>query len=233
MNGATVTGTPAGRVRMVLRGAVQPLGHTTSAIDKRPVHAPVAVHAEGLEGDAQADRRVHGGVDKAVHCYAWQHYATWRRELPDCALLEKPGAFGENLAIDGLDEATVCIGDRWRIGSAVFTVAQGRQPCYKLNIRFGVRDMAARVQNSLRAGWYLRVEAAGVLAAGDPVELLARPYPGHSIATLLAMIRDRDTDAQRLTQVLALPLPPSWRRLFERRLDTRQVEDWSRRLQGG
>ena len=222
-----------GKVRMVLRGAVQPLGHTTSAIDKQPVHAPVAVHADGLEGDAQADRRVHGGVDKAVHCYAWRHYADWRKELPDCALLQAHGAFGENLAIDGLDEATVCIGDRWRIGSAVFTITQGRQPCYKLNLRFGLRDMAARVQQSLRAGWYLRVDTPGVLAAGDPVELLARPHPDHSIAALLAMIRDRDTDAARLTRVLALPLPPSWRRLFQRRLDTQKIEDWSARLQGG
>lgn len=218
---------------MVLRGPVRPLGHTTSAIDKQPVDAPVAVHAEGLQGDAQADRRVHGGVDKAVHCYAWHHYAAWRQELPGCTLFDRPGAFGENLAIDGLDEAGVCIGDRWRIGTAQFTITQGRQPCYKLNLRFGVPDMAARVQQSLRAGWYLRVEVPGVLATGDAIELLERPHPAHSIASLLALIRDRETDAARLAPVLELPLPPSWRRLFERRRDSRQVEDWSRRLQGG
>src|SRR5690606_3877832 len=201
--------------------------------DKHPVSGPVTVTAAGIDGDAQADRRVHGGVDKAVHCYARAHYPAWRLELADCALLEQPGAFGENLSIDGIDETSVCIGDRWRIGSALFTVTQGRQPCYKLNLRFGVGDMAARVQDSLRAGWYLRVETPGIIAAGDMIELVARPHAQHSIAALLALIRDRDTDAQRIAAVLALPLTPSWRRLFERRAQTQGVEDWSGRLEGG
>lgn len=221
-----------GTVRAVLRGSVQPLGRTTSAIDKHPVTGQVLVERLGLAGDAQADLRIHGGEDKAVHCYSWAHYETWREELPACQLFDAPGAFGENLSIDGLDEHTVCIGDRWRIGSAVFLVSQGRQPCFKLNLRFGVADMATRVQNSLRAGWYLRVAEPGVLAAGDRVELLDRPHPDHSIASLLALIRDRETDTRRLAPVLALPLPPSWRRLFDRRRQTGQTEDWSKRLHG-
>jgi MOSC domain-containing protein YiiM len=72
-------------VRAVLRGVTQPLGSTTSAIDKRPVAGPVRVDRLGLAGDEQADRRVHGGEDKALHCYAWSHYAAWRVELADCA----------------------------------------------------------------------------------------------------------------------------------------------------
>ena len=152
-------------VTAVLRGVVQPLGRTTSAIDKRPVEGPVQVHALGLAGDAQADLRVHGGLDKALHCYAWHHYATWRAELQGGTLWDAPGAFGENLSIDGLDEQSVCIGDRWGIGTAVTVVTQGRQPCFKLNMRFGVADMAARVQQTLRAGWYLRVEQPGEIAA--------------------------------------------------------------------
>ena len=225
-------GMSIGTVRAVLRGSVQPLGRTASAINKHPVTGPVDVEWLGLAGDAQADLRIHGGEDKAVHCYPWMHYETWRKELPACWLLDAPGAFGENLSIDGLDEHTVCIGDRWRVGSAVFAVSQGRQPCFKLNLRFGVDDMSSRVQNSLRAGWYLRVVEPGVLAAGDRIELLDRPHPGHSIASLLALIRDRETDARRLLPVLGLPLPPSWRRLFERRMQTGQTEDWGRRLQG-
>ena len=137
---------PRAVLRAVLRGTVQPLGRSSSAIDKRPVDGPVAVHALGLAGDEQADRRVHGGPDKALHAYAWAHHADWRAELPGNAWWGVPGAFGENLCVDGLDEHGVCIGDRWRVGSTTLVVTQGRQPCFKLNLRFGQADMAARVQ---------------------------------------------------------------------------------------
>ena len=220
-----------GKVLAVLRGPVQPLGHTTSGIDKHPVQGKVMVDLLGLDGDAQADLRSHGGEFKAVHCYSWAHYQSWRQELPENRMLDAPGAFGENLSIEGLDETTVCIGDRWRVGSVVFAVSQGRQPCFKLNLRFGVPDMAIRVQRSLRTGWYLRVVEPGTLTAGDAIELLERPHPDYPIATLLALIRDRDTDPARLQDVLKLPLPPSWERLFTKRLHSGQSEDWMSRLQ--
>lgn len=95
---------PQGSVRAVLRGGAQRLGRTTSAINKRPVDGPVHVHPLGLKGEEQADRRVHGGKDKALRCYAWNYYAAWRSELPGRALWNAPGAFGENLSIEGLDE---------------------------------------------------------------------------------------------------------------------------------
>lgn len=219
------------KVLAVLRGPVQPLGHTTSGIDKHPTQEPVKVNILGLTDDAQADLRNHGGEFKAVHCYSWSHYPTWREELPANPLLDAPGAFGENLSIDGLDETTVCIGDCWRVGSVVFAVSQGRQPCFKLNLRFGVPDMAIRVQRSLRTGWYLRVIEPGTLTAGDAIELLERPHPDYPIATLLALIRDRETDTVRLREVLELPLPPSWQRLFTKRLHSGQSEDWLSRLE--
>ncbi len=224
--------TTIGSVLTVLRGQARPLGHATSAIAKQPVEGPVAVHRLGLEGDEQADLRVHGGEDKALHAYAWPHYAVWRQELPGCPLLEAPGAFGENLSIDGLAESGTCLGDRWRLGSAIVVVSQGRQPCFKLNLRFGVDDMAARVQQSLRAGWYLRVEQPGTIAAGDAVTLLERPHPDYTITRLLALIRDRETRPDEIARVLALPLTPAWRKLFERRLVSGQVEDWSSRMKG-
>lgn len=221
------------RVRSVLVGPVQALGATVSGIAKLPVSGPKRVERLGLVGDEQADLRVHGGEDKAVHCYAWSNHARWRSIFPEHPLLDAPGAFGENLSLEGVDEHSVCIGDRWRIGSVLLEVSQGRQPCFKLNLRFGVPDMASRVQNSLWAGWYLRVLEPGWLEAGDCCELVDRPHPNHSVARLLAMIRDRETRPDELGPVLALPLPPSWRRLFERRLQTGQAEDWQRRLQGG
>ncbi len=219
-------------VRDVLTGVIRPLGRTTSGIDKQRRAGPQRVEIMGLAGDEQADRRVHGGRDKAVLCYAWAHYATWRAQMPACPLLDAPGAFGENLSVEGLDEHRVHLGDRYRIGSALFAVSQGRQPCFKLNLRFGVADMAARVQDSLRTGWYLSVLEPGMVAAGDEVVLVERPCPSHTIADLLAAIRDREVRAEVLDPILALPLAPSWRTLFERRRQSGGVEQWTRRLEG-
>lgn len=219
-----------GSIRAVLIGTVQPLGNTSSGIDKRPVAGPQRVESQGLVGDRQADLRAHGGVDKALHCYAWSNHAHWQSCLPGHPLLAGPGAFGENLCIDGLDEHAVCIGDRWRVGSALLEVSQGRQPCFKLNLRFGVADMVHRVQDSLRAGWYLRVLQPGELSAGDRIELVACPFPGWTVARLLGVIRDRQTQPETIEPLLALPLTPAWRRMFERRLRTAQVEDWAPRM---
>lgn len=219
-------------VRAVLAGGVKTLGNTTSGIDKKPLSGPQQVQWLGLVSDHQADLRVHGGADKALHCYAWSHYAYWRDRLPGHALLDAPGAFGENLSIEGMDEADVCIADRWRVGSTLLEVTQGRQPCYKLNLRFGVRSMALWVQESLRAGWYLRVLLPGAITAGDRIELVKRPFPGASVAHLLSVIRDRDTQPEVLEPLLALPLTPSWRKLFSRRLELKRPEDWSGRLEG-
>lgn len=223
-----------GRVGAVLVGRTAPLGGggLASAIAKLPVAGPVWVSSLGLAGDEQADRRVHGGIDKAVHAYAASHYATWRAELGEAAVPWQAGAFGENLSVEGVDEQGVCLGDLWRVGRAELRVSQGRQPCFKLNRRFGVADMAARVQDSLRAGWYLRVERPGAVQAGDAIERLARPHPAASVAALLALIRDRSCDPARLAAVLALPLPPSWQRLFAQRLARGEAEDWARRLRG-
>lgn len=222
------------RVREVRVGRAQTLARpgVTSAIDKQPAGGAVGVGPLGVAGDEQADLALHGGPDKAVHLYAWSHYAAWRHELPRCRTLARAGAFGENLSVDGLDEAAVCIGDRWRVGSVLLEVSQGRQPCWKLNLRFGVPDMAARVQDSLRAGWYCRVIEPGALAAGDAMTLLSRPHPQWPIARLLGLIKDRACEPRELSEVLELPLTASWRRLFARRLERGAPEDWAARIQG-
>lgn len=139
------------------------------------VKTPVAVGPSGLAGDAQGDRKRHGGPDKAVHIYPVAHYTNWARHLPDRADLFTPGTFGENIVLAGPTEADVCIGDMFRLGSALVQLSQARQPCWKLNLRFGLSDMARRVQTSGRTGWYARVLAPGTVAAGDRMVLEARP----------------------------------------------------------
>lgn len=219
-------------IEAVLTGRVAPLGTATSAIAKAPVEGPVAVGPLGLAGDEQADRRVHGGPDKAVHHYALDHAAAWRADLPGLPdLLERPGAFGENFSGFGLTERDVCVGDLWRAGSTLLQVSQARQPCFKLNLRFGVPDMARRVQASGRTGWYYRVIEPGLVTAGATLTLVERRHPDWPLSRLLHHLYvDRlDTAALRAITALA-PLAESWRTLAARRLASGAVEGWRRRL---
>ncbi len=218
----------------VLTGRVAPLGDgsATSAIAKTSVEGPVAVGPLGLSGDAQADRRVHGGPEKAVHHYALDHAAAWRADLPGLPdLLERPGAFGENISTHSLTEHDVCVGDLWRAGSALLQVSQARQPCFKLNLRFGVSDMARRVQASGRTGWYYRVIEEGFVAAGDALDLVERPHPDWPLSRLLHHFYVDRLDAAALREIAGLAaLTESWRSLAARRLASGAVEDWRRRL---
>ena len=203
-----------------------------SAIDKQAVEGRVAVHALGLAGDEQGDRRVHGGPDKAIHHYPQEHSAHWQAVLGAHPLLHVPGAFGENLHTRGLTEADVCLGDHWRVGEALLEVSQARQPCWKLNERFARADMARQVQASRRTVWYYRVLQEGDLWAGAPMALQERPHPQWSMAHLLDALYAPEQDPERLRPMLALPLPASWLRLVQRRIDSGVVEDMAPRLDG-
>lgn len=221
-------------VTALLTGKAVPYSRpdTRSGIHKRPLPGAVHIGELGLAGDEQGDLRVHGGVDKAVHHYAFDHYAAWRSELGDLPVLQQPGAFGENISTLGLTEADVCLGDRYQLGTAVLEISQGRQPCWKLNDRFGVPDMARRVQTSGRSGWYYRVLQPGRAHAGDALTLRESPHPDWPLTRLARLLYDSVLDPALLEPALALPLVPSWRKLIERRLQHAAVEDWSKRLDG-
>lgn len=203
-----------------------------SAIGKHPVDRPLRLGPEGFEGDQQADRRRHGGPEKAVHHYDAGHYPAWRDELGDLPQLA-PGGFGENLSSEGLTESGVAVGDRFRLGRALVEVSQARQPCWKLNIHFAVPDMARRVQDSGRTGWYYRVIEPGPVAPGDGLTLVDRRAPAWTLDRLGRILyRDR-LNREELAEMAALEvLSESWRSLAQRRLDNAAVEDWAPRLQG-
>lgn len=216
-------------------GRVQPYGAQgrPSAIDKLPVAGSVLAGHEGLEGDEQGDRVNHGGLDKAIHAYPMVHHPKWTAELPQATRAFGPGAFGENLSVSDIDETGLCLQDRWRIGAAEVEVSQSRQPCWKLNHRFSVPDMAIRVQNSGRTGWYFRVVVPGRIAAGEQARLIARPNPGWTLARVNHLLYHDRLNHTALAELVALPgLPERWRQIAQARLDNRQVEDWARRLQG-
>lgn len=159
-----------------------------SAFVKHQLRHPANVTLTGLEGDQQADHSVHGGPEKAVYAYSLANYTAWRREFPQHAGTLVPGAFGENLCIDGLHETGVCVGDVHRIGEARLQVCQPRQPCFKLALRFADKFMPKAMIKTGRAGWYYRVLAPGVIAAGDAVQLDDRPNPDFSFARLIELI---------------------------------------------
>lgn len=186
----------------------------------------------GIEGDEQGDLRVHGGVEKAIHHYPYEHYRAWADELGEHALLAQPGAFGENFSTQGWREADVCLGDRIRIGSALIEVSQGRLPCWKLDERFNVAQMALRMQQNGRTGWYYRVLEEGQVQVGDRLQIVEREHREWSIARLSGVLFDKRPETALLEECLALPLVPSWRKNLQRRLEQRQVKDWTSRLQG-
>ena len=127
----------------------------------------VRVTTLNVEGDEQSDLSVHGGTDKAVYVYPFEHYAYWREQLPGVEL--SWGAFGENFTTEGLLEEQVRIGDRLRVGSAEFVVTQPRMPCFKLGIRFDRPDIVKRFLRARRTGFYLSVACEGCVAAGDSI----------------------------------------------------------------
>lgn len=222
------------RVKALLTGIVCPLtkGGPVSGIHKAPAKGPLWVDKEGLGGDEQGNRRHHGGAEKALHHYPWDHYAYWRQWFRDPpGLLAAPGAFGENLSTEDLTEADVCIGDVFGLGGATIQVSQVRQPCATLNTRFGIPDMARRVQESGRTGWYYRVGQPGRVAAGASLRLLERPHPRWPLTRLIRLLFLAPYDFAEQERLLALSgVAECHRQLVRRRLETGQVEDWGKRL---
>jgi MOSC domain-containing protein YiiM len=202
-----------------------------SGIVKQPVAGRVWLGFTHLKGDGQADLQNHGGREKAVLAYAAGHYPAWREELdrPDLPY----GAFGENLTVAGLDEARVCIGDIYALGEATVQVSQPRQPCWKLARRWGLKDLPARVQQTGRGGWYLRVLGEGHVEAGQPFGLRERPYPSWTVALLNDLRYRRRDDPAEMAGLAACPLlSPNWRDAMARRCAGQPGSDPRKRLIG-
>jgi MOSC domain-containing protein YiiM len=121
----------------------------------------------GMDGDQQADLSVHGGPDKALHLYSHDHYAAWRKVIGDHDALNQPGAFGENICVLGLDEGDVLLGDQFFLGTAVIEVSMGRQPCWKLDARFGQKGVMAHIIKTGMCGLYFRVVTQGTATVSD------------------------------------------------------------------
>lgn len=201
-------------------GTLRPLppeGQLTG-IFKEPVDGPVAVTIEGLAGDRQGDRRYHGGSEKALHHYPAEHYARLAQRFPGRADILQPGVLGENLSTHGWTEESVCIGDLFRVGSALVQLGQPRQPCWKINHRLDIDGASLFVANEGITGWYYRVLEPGTVARGDAFELVERLNPGLSVAAFWQATQAHRPDPAALrTIATAKGLAPDWvRKLTER-----------------
>lgn len=188
-----------------------------TGIFKEPVTGPVMLRTLNLDGDRQADLRVHGGISKAVYGYPVEHYEFWKKELPE---MELPyGMFGENFTTEGLLEDALNVGDRFRIGEAELMVTEPRLPCYKLGIKFGRSDILRRFLQSRRTGFYFAVLSEGAVAAGDEFKLLSRDGNDITIADITRLYAFEKNDVDTLKRVVRLEaLSESWREYFLKQL---------------
>ncbi|KAH7351179.1 MOSC domain-containing protein [Rhexocercosporidium sp. MPI-PUGE-AT-0058] len=175
----------------------------STGIYKQPRTTRVFCTSTGLESD-EHDLTFHGGVDKAVHQYYPGHYPSWRTEYPSASNFEL-GGFGENIVSEHMNERNVCIGDIIRIGEVLLQVSLPRQPCFKLNHRFGLKNFASQTWKKSRTGWYYRVLEEGWMGVGDSIELVERKYENWTIERVQEYLHRDKGNLEMLMQLEQIP----------------------------
>jgi MOSC domain-containing protein YiiM len=184
---------------------------TTTGIFKEPIQGPIMVRRLNLEGDGQADLRVHGGVNKAVYAYGADTFKRWKEIRPQDEFL--PGAFGENLTMESLREDQIEIGDTFKLGQATLQAVQPRFPCFKLGIKFKDNSILRAFMKMNRPGVYFSVLHEGLIQAGDSLELIEKAEKSVSIVRLFEIFQEAEKDPLEMKRILALKmLPPEIRR---------------------
>ncbi|KAF2998594.1 hypothetical protein E8E13_006651 [Curvularia kusanoi] len=208
-------------------------GRIETAIYKSPISGPVQVTKNGIVSDEHA-YEPHRSPDKALLHYCTTHYEDWSDEIPASKPHFKPGAFGENLFSTEVSEMNLCIGDRLAIGNVLVEVSEPRAPCYKLNHRFEVKDMAKRTQTLFRTGWLYRIIEPGTLAAGDVVSLRERPHPEWTVARIMYYLFLETDNKEMMEQIVEIPqLGEEIKEKFRKRLAKGVTENQDDRMFGG
>lgn len=193
-----------------------------TGMNKQPVAGMVKLGQLGLDGDEQADTVHHGGADKAIHHYPMDHYRAWSAELPAAVNGWSVGRFGENFSTLGMDERQVCIGDIYRVGTALLQVSSGRRPCHKLTLTTGVEDIVQRVANTRRTGWYYRVVEPGEISNSDSLRLVSRTRAEWSVHRVVGAILCEQATPVEYEDLAAMPeLYAGWRTVARTRLSQR------------
>lgn len=203
-----------------------------TAMDKSKINGDVMLTFEGLQGDECAEKRFHGGLERALHQYPFEHYAFWREYFGEHNFSFAP-AFGENISATGMLESSVYIGDRYQWGEAVIEVSQPRSPCFKLNKRWNIQGFAEKMQATGRCGWLYRVISPGIVNANMPLNLVERVSSALSVAEVSDVFFNQPLSRaglMRLAEQSRLSL--SWLNKVQDRLATNEVENWHFRLHG-
>ncbi|HJV45926.1 MAG TPA: MOSC domain-containing protein [Bacillota bacterium] len=200
-----------------------------TGIFKKPMDRPVYLSKTNFEGDGQADLVHHGGVEKAVCVYPYEHYPFWEQKL---GMKLEVGAFGENLTIQGLLEEDVCIGDKYQLGEAIVEVSQPRQPCYKLSVKYNNPELPLLFQNTGFTGYYFRVLQEGEVSINSTLKRIEKHEMGITISYANKVMHHHLDHLAGVQKMLSVSkLSESWRKTFLKRLEGLDV-DIEPRLKG-
>ncbi len=178
-----------------------------SAIWKSPVAGRIAARGVNLEGDDQADRKAHGGFDKAMYAYAIEDIQWWEQILGRSLVY---GEFGENLTTQGIEVNNALVGERWEIGSTVLEISEPRIPCWRLGVRMDDKTFPRRFTEAMRPGPYLRIIVEGDVGAGDEIRVVEKPHHGLTVRDVFRIYtRDRN-EVERLLDVAQIS--DAWKR---------------------
>lgn len=203
-------------------GGIRPLPESgrPTGMYKQAVSAELALGPEGFIGDQQADRRVHGGPDKAVHLYPARHYAKLAARFPDAAAQLVIGSLGENISTADIDENDVRIGDIWRLGTARLQLCQPRSPCWKIDERFACDGMAEFIARERLTGWYWRVLTPGNVAPGDTLEIERVASEAFTLAEAMQCWQAHRPALADLERLAATPgIAENWKQKITKRLE--------------
>jgi MOSC domain-containing protein YiiM len=185
----------------------------TTGIFKEPIESRVKLRTLNLDGDKQADLKVHGGPDKAVYAYPSEHYEFWHKVYPN--IIMPNGMFGENFTTEGLMESEVNVGDVFRIGSAKVIATQPRMPCYKLGVKFGRMDVLKKFLASGRSGIYFKVLEEGEVGAGDQIVKIKNDTNQVGISDIVRLYASDREDIKTMRRAVKVEaLPEGWKDYF-------------------
>ena len=199
-----------------------------SGLEKSPVFDNVFIHKLGVTGDEQAEKVVHGGVDKAVCLYPFEHYEYWEntlnRKMPE-------NSFGENLTVQGMTEKDVCIGDIFQIGEVILQITQPRQPCYKLTYIHNVPKMSFLSQDSGFTGYYARVLKEGNLNVNDKITLIEKSPHNISVEFTNQILHNDNKNTEAIKKILEVEeIAANLRKNFEKLLAGETIDPRPRLL---
>ncbi|WP_299489747.1 MOSC domain-containing protein [uncultured Shewanella sp.] len=219
----------AEKLRLYRGENTQLLSNVETGIEQKIRVNALDVQIEQIVGDAQADKRFHGGPDRVVHHYPREHY-TYFGQMKDFNKTESAPRMGENISTEGLTEEDINIGDIIQIGEAILQVSQPRSPCFKVNLQFNYPTLSLIMQRTQRCGWLYRVLTPGLINESNTLVLQER-VSNISVARAITLYFSEVFNAQGYEVLSQCPaLAENWKNSLEKRLVTGEIEDWQRRL---